>query len=497
MVRVGRRENDFHNKKHECFREKLDFTLLEHRNSSKQCGEMLSKLYLISAKVFDNCLKEWLNCGEPDSFNVQTNLNIGKVNRKVARNHRRDVQEINSLVNAGFDPTGLRLGTGLPNPWSSYGHYLYLHYFPVEFAEACKLPEKGVKRCLDVEFEEELLVDSYRSDICPSTSGDSPVSGISGSSEQNINYPDVLDISLPEGGILEIPSDKYLGQEDKVVTIADVALFKLKKTPILASWRQDSMDEPSTSSGITANPNTFQHLTMGVDLDEILEWDTPDIIGQEEVASDNYTTDDLRVLFQVQNTAEIETQTVITRFMSAGTQTYLEILTEVEKVQAREHSDKRVVLTQKSSLVRRQTEVASTQTQLELLQIDEIKDTTIQQLNMTFETRLKWISKLKDIYPESVNLDKSFIDKVKMITPEVAPSYIFLEDVKHWAIPIMFNLSGAFGIIVCPCAVITSPLDIFQVFQEFSPCILLIHENFQCVEPQNVIMPMQVCDYSS
>ena len=152
-VRGSRRSTDFGNKRHTCFVEGLDYTLQEHKNNPEDCREILSKAYLIPTKDFDRCLKEWQDCGEPDSFNNRSNLSKTEIKETAARKHRRDVQQIEELVTLNFNPTGLQIGTGLPNPWSSYGHYLYLDYFHDIFKEACKRPTgelKGVKRCLDV-----------------------------------------------------------------------------------------------------------------------------------------------------------------------------------------------------------------------------------------------------------------------------------------------------------------------------------------------------------
>ena len=157
IVRCDRRCSDFKNKRHTCWRDNLNYTLKEHAVNVKDCRQILSKAYLIPVSDFDKELKDWQDCGEPDSFGNQTNFDTKIIQDSAARRHRNDVKHIEELVTSNFDPTGLTVGNGLPNPWSSYGHYLYLDYYPESFRAACRVPKcelKGVKRYLDDEFDE-------------------------------------------------------------------------------------------------------------------------------------------------------------------------------------------------------------------------------------------------------------------------------------------------------------------------------------------------------
>ena len=98
---------------------------------------MLTKGYFIDIEEFDQVYSEWENSGKPDSFG---NYNSEDAVKKFVRMHRSDTQNIKALVKNGFDPTGLKIGTGLPSPWSSYGHDLYMNAYPNEFKLACAPP---------------------------------------------------------------------------------------------------------------------------------------------------------------------------------------------------------------------------------------------------------------------------------------------------------------------------------------------------------------------
>ena len=80
---------------------------------------ILCKGHFISEEEVDTNFKIWKQAGKPSSFGIRKS----KIEKsQLARNHRRDCQNFDLLVKNNFDPTGLDVGTGLPSPWSTYGH---------------------------------------------------------------------------------------------------------------------------------------------------------------------------------------------------------------------------------------------------------------------------------------------------------------------------------------------------------------------------------------
>ena len=170
-IRCDRRVGDFKNKRHNCWKDNVSYFLREHAVNSKDCRDILSKAYLIPVSDFDRELKDWKNSGKPDSFGFQTDFDKGITNLQSARRHQNDVKHLEELVTLDFNPEGLTVGKGLPNPWSSYGHYLYLDEFPDTFRKALKQPKcelKGLKRKLDKEFAKRHVV-TCETDVCTST----------------------------------------------------------------------------------------------------------------------------------------------------------------------------------------------------------------------------------------------------------------------------------------------------------------------------------------
>ena len=75
---------------------------------------------------------------------------------------------------------------------------------------------------------------------------------------------------------------------------------------------------------------------------------------------------------------------------------------------------------------------------------------------------------------------------------------MILDDIRHWLVPITNNITGAFGILLCPCSLIGSPLDLFTVFRDFIPSIPFAHKAFEGeFELQHVVVPMAAYDHSA
>ena len=70
------------------------------------------------------------------------------------------------------------------------------------------------------------------------------------------------------------------------------------------------------------------------------------------------------------------------------------------------------------------------------------------------------------------------MQQVKLLVPQVEPTFVILDGMRHWSVPITNNITGAFGILLCPCSIIGSPLDLFTIFRDFSPSIPFAHQAF-------------------
>ena len=188
----------------------------------------------------------------------------------------------------------------------------------------------------------------------------------------------------------------------------------------------------------------FVKQEMDIYLDSMIEPDIPEVGECQDVYTDELPVDvDLELLFDVRNTFEVETQT-----------------------------------------------------DLRLCQIQNVDDEIIKKLNTAYLMSLDLIHTLKDKYPLSPDLNHDFVHQVKLLAPQVEPSSVVLDGMRHWSVPVTNNITGAFGILLCP-SIIGSPLDLFQVFRDFSPCIPFSHKASGGESRlQNVVLPMWAFDYS-
>ena len=324
VVRCDRRVCDFKNKRHQCWKNNLNYSLKEHPVNSKDCRNILSKAYLIPVSDFDRELKDWKESGKPDSFGNQTDFDTGIINVQSARRHRNDVKHIEELVTLNFNPTGLTVGNGLPNPWSSYGHYLYLDQYPESFREALKEPKcelKGVKRKLDEEFAKRNNI-TCETDKSVSTNAysdqepDVDVVATGSVSDLNLNVAVFDNISLPDSGIVEISPAKFVGPSDDLLTITDMMQHELEIAHVLSTWGQEQITEASTNVNTTVESNLeelsiSQTFDMPANLDNIVGWIVPEIGSQEVVVTQNNIEENISVLFDVTDTEEVSTQTVL------------------------------------------------------------------------------------------------------------------------------------------------------------------------------------------
>ena len=311
---------------------------------------------------------------------------------------------------------------------------------------------------------------------------------------------EVDDISIPEAGIVEITPDKFVSPSDELITLADVQQNKLEVTQVLSTWVQEPPTETSTNVNTAVecilDRSLSQTFDMADNLDTILGWNVPEVGSQEEVTTENNNDDNISVLIQVTDTAEMSTQTMFCEGVDSEIRLNLLVKpTETSGTQAGLHWDQYLNVETQTDLILKETEVVSTQTYLALPHIKDIYDVTLQHLNGSYAHRLNWINKLMDLYPETIELDPGFVRKIRLMTPEVYPGFTMIDDVKNWTVPVMHNLTGAFGVLVCPWSEISSPMELFRAFQEFSPCIPFIHEAFPDCEPCKVEMPMQVGDF--
>ena len=324
VVRGDRRVCDFRNIRHICWKDNLNYSLIEHPVNSKDCRDILSKAYLIPVSDFDRELRDWKQSGRPDSFGNQTDFSKRITNDQSSRRHRNDVKHIEELVTLDFNPEGLAVGNGLPNPWSSYGHYLYLDQYPESFREALKAPKcelKGVKRKLDEEFAKRNII-TCETDKCASTNAysdqeqDVDVVATGSVSDLNINLPVFDNISLPDSGIVEIDPAKFVGPSDDLLTITDLMQHELEIAQVLSTWNQEPIIEASTNVNTTVESNLqelsiSQTFDMPANLDNIVDWTVPDIGSQEVVVTENNNEENISVLFDVTDTVEVSTQTVL------------------------------------------------------------------------------------------------------------------------------------------------------------------------------------------
>ena len=135
-------------------------------------------------------------------------------------------------------------------------------------------------------------------------------------SELDVDVLEVDDISLPDSGIAEISADKFVSPSDELLTIADVMQHKLEIAHVLANWVQEPSTETSTNVNTAVECNLeerslSQTFDMPGNLDNIVSWNVPEIGSQEVVGTENNNDENISVLFDVTDTEEISTQTML------------------------------------------------------------------------------------------------------------------------------------------------------------------------------------------
>ena len=110
---------------------------------------------------------------------------------------------------------------------------------------------------------------------------------------------------------------------DELVTLADVQQCKLEVTPVLPTWVPEPISESSTNSNATvesvSDPSLSQTFDMEENLETIIGWNVPEVGSQEEVTTEgDNNNDNISVLFQVTDTAEMSTQTMFCQKVNSG-----------------------------------------------------------------------------------------------------------------------------------------------------------------------------------
>ena len=259
-------------------------------------------------------------------------------------------------------------------------NYLCLSFYPEEFSAASTPPQgelRGVKRCLDTEFELEILNSSFRDDTCGSISSYATIPYDYNISDNQAGITELDIISVPEGGIIDIPVEKLIHPNETLITLADVQQANLKATPVLPDWLLTNLDksieECWTNPGITPMENVYKNLDMDINLNNIVEWDVPDVCEHQE-------DDDITVLFEVTETVDVTTQTTLNLCptVDVETQINLNVIQTVDmESQTSLDLKQTVVVETQTHLDLNQTGVVGTQTHLELLQIKDVDDEII------------------------------------------------------------------------------------------------------------------------